>query len=108
MNLFEIIEAIKENRIRISDHADAEAQVDNLTFNDIIETVIEGEIIEEYHTDKPYPSCLIFGKTSKGDPVHSVWGCNEKNNWVVLITVYRPDQERWINWRKRRRKDDPI
>jgi len=108
MNLFEIIEAIKENRIRISDHADAEAQVDNLTFNDIIETVIEGEIIEEYPTDKQYPSCLIFGKTSKGDPVHSVWGCNEKNNWVVLITVYRPDPERWINWRKRRRKDDPI
>ena len=68
----------------------------------------EGEIIEEYPTDKPYLSCLIFGKTSKGDPVHSVWGCNEKNNWVVLITVYRPDPERWINWRKRRRKDDPI
>ncbi len=43
MNIFEIIEAIKENRIRISAHADAEAQVDNLTFNDIIETVIEGK-----------------------------------------------------------------
>ena len=70
--------------------------------------VIEGEIIEEYSTDKPYPSCLIFRKTSKGDPVHSVWRCNEKNNCVVLITVYRQNPERWINWRKRSRKDDSI
>jgi len=33
---------------------------------------------------------------------------NEDNRWAVLITVYRPDPERWMNWRTRRPKDDAI
>lgn len=41
-------------------------------------------------------------------PIHSVWGYNEKNQWVVLITVYRPDPQRWMDWKIRRKKDDSI
>ncbi len=29
----------------------------------------------------------------------------EDNQWAVLITVYRPDPDRWINFRKRREND---
>jgi len=65
---------------------------------------MSGEIIEEYPADKPYPSCLVFGRTGTGDPVHSVWAYNESTRWTVLITVYRPDATRWINWRERRRR----
>jgi len=46
---------------------------------------------------------LIYGQTFNGDPVHSVWAYNELSRWAVLITVYRPDPERWIDWRERRR-----
>jgi len=62
-----------------------------------------GEIIENYPDDKPYPSCLIFGKTFSGDPVHSVWAYNNQNRWAVIITAYRPDPGLWIDWKKRRR-----
>ncbi|MCF8143092.1 MAG: DUF4258 domain-containing protein [Deltaproteobacteria bacterium] len=58
--------------------------------------------MEHYPTDKPYPSCLIYGQTFGGDPVHSVWAFNDDNQWAVLITVYRPDCQRWIDFRKRR------
>jgi hypothetical protein len=27
-----------------------------------------------------------------------------ETQWAVLITVYRPDPERWMNWRARRKK----
>jgi hypothetical protein len=45
---------------------------------------------------------LVYGETFSRDPIHSVWAYNEQNGWVVLITVYRPDPSRWIEWRKRR------
>ncbi len=103
MDIADIIKAIQADRVRITDHADEEAEADQLTFDEIYFSVLHGEIIEDYPTDKPYPSCLIYGQTFSGDPVHSVWAYNEQNGWAVLITVYRPDPSRWINWRERRR-----
>lgn len=79
MNINDIIEAIRVNRVRITDHADEEAEADKLTFDEIYFSVLHGEIIEDYPSAKPYPSCLIYGKTFSGDPVHSVWAYNEEN-----------------------------
>jgi hypothetical protein len=104
MNIAHIIEAIKANRVRITDHADEEAEADKLRIDEIYFSALHGEIIEDYPTDKPYPSCLIYGHTFNGDPVHSVWAYNDQNQWAVLITVYRPDPNLWINWRERRKK----
>ncbi len=72
MEISDIIDAIHAQRIRISDHADVEAQEDNLSYDEIFNSVFQGEIIEEYPKDKPYPSCLVYGKTSTGERVHSV------------------------------------
>ena len=76
--------------------------------DEIFFSVLQGEVIEDYPDDVPYPSCLIYGDTFADVPVHSVWAYNEDNRWAVLITVYRPDPERWMNWRTRRPKDDAI
>jgi hypothetical protein len=103
MDLDRVVEAIVRRRLRITDHADEEAAADNLRLDDIYDSVSDGEIIEDYPTDTPYPSCLILGFTSTEEPVHSVWAYNESGQWAVLITVYRPDPTRWIDWRMRRR-----
>lgn len=102
MNIDDIIGAIRSNRVRITDHADEEAQADRLSFDEVFFSVVQGEIIEDYADDWPYPSCLIHGSTFRGEPVHSVWAYNEANEWAVLVTVYRPDPGRWIDWRMRR------
>jgi hypothetical protein len=104
VNLDSIIDAIRLNRVRISDHADEEAEADHLTIDEIYFSVRHGEIIEDYPSDKPYPSCLIFGETFSGAPVHSVWAYNTEVQWAVLITVYRPDPDRWTNWRERKKR----
>jgi hypothetical protein len=104
LQLDDIIKAILKNRIRITDHADEEAQADSLAFSDIYFSVLHGEIIEDYPNDKPFPSCLIYGETFSGESVHSVWAYNLTNHWAVLITVYRPDPQRWINGRQRKPK----
>ena len=104
MDIDNIIGAIRHNRIRITDHADEEAENDRLTFDEIYFSVFNGEVIEDYAEDRPYPSCLIYGQSFKGDPIHSVWAFNEESQYAVLITVYRPDAAQWIRWRERRER----
>ncbi len=96
--------AIRKGRVRITDHADEEASNDNLTFDEIYYSVMQGEVIEDYATDKPFPSCLIMGKNFSGQTIHSVWAYNPNNQWAVLITVYRPDPTRWIDGKVRVKK----
>ena len=102
MDISDLIEAIQSGRVRITDHADEEADSDRIGFEEIYFSVIHGEIIESYPSDRPYPSCLIPGRTFGGDPIHTVWAYNEHTGWAALITVYRPDPRRWIDWRQRR------
>jgi len=104
MDIENIIDAIQKSRVRITDHADEEAFDDSLTYDERYSCVIQGEVIENHPNDKPYPSCLIMGKNFSGEPIHSVWAYNPENQWAVLITVYRPDPERWIDWKVRVKK----
>lgn len=104
MHVQDIIDAIRHNRIRITHHAYEEARVDRLRFDEIFFSVLQGEMIEEYPMDKPYPSCLVFGESFTGQPIHSVWAYNSATQWAVLITVYRPDPKRWANGRTRRKE----
>ncbi|MBN1105434.1 MAG: DUF4258 domain-containing protein [Deltaproteobacteria bacterium] len=103
MDIRNIVDAIRNGRVLISDHADEEAYSDGLKIDEIYFSALHGEIIEIYPIDRPYPSCLVFGKNVAGDPIHSVWAFNGETEWVVLITVYRPDPGRWIDWRKRKK-----
>lgn len=98
-----IIDCLNTKTFRISEHADEEAYNDGLTFDEIYASVRAGEIIEQYSDDKPYPSCLVYGSNKNGEPIHSVWAYNSETKASVLITVYRPDPERWIDWKQRRK-----
>ena len=102
MDIEKIRDAIVGRRVRITDHADEAASEDGLVLDAIYASVQRGEVIEDYATDRPYPSCLVFGPTPDGDPVHSVWAYNKEKSWEFLITVYRPDPNRWVNWRQRK------
>lgn len=102
IRLQQIVESINAKAFRISDHADEEAYNDSLSFNEIYACIRDGEIIEQYPDDKPYPSCLIYGRNNNGEPIHSVWAHNIETKASVLITVYRPDPDRWVDWKQRR------
>lgn len=105
MRIDDLARAIRVGAILITDHADEEAESDGLSFDEVYFSVEHGEIIEEYPTDRPYPSCLVHGETFGGDPVHSVWAYNNRTATAVLITVYRPDPTRWAgDWKTRKRR----
>lgn len=66
MNIKQITEAILDYRFWITDHADEEAEDDQLSFDEIYHSVLYGEIIEDYPNHQPYPRCLnLWRKTSQ-------------------------------------------
>ena len=103
VEISDLVRAIRTGRFRVTDHADEEAANDRLSLDGVLGSVQNGEIIESYPTDKPYPSCLVLGRTTEGAIIHSVWAYNGASGWAVLVTVYRPDPNRWIDWRTRKR-----
>jgi len=60
---------------------------------DVEDTIKNGEIIEEYFDDKPYPSFLILKFWDK--PLHVVFAKNQENDEIIVITAYYPDKEKW-------------
>jgi hypothetical protein len=69
---------------------------------DVITALTNGEIIEQYPTDYPYPSCLVLGHTKAGQALHIVCGSNGIELW--LVTAYIPSSAEWTEDFRQRRK----
>lgn len=64
---------IPEN-IEITLHDAKRLEQRDISINDVISCILTGEIIEQYPTDYPYPSCLILGSSLKSIIRHVVVG----------------------------------
>ncbi|MCL2693643.1 MAG: DUF4258 domain-containing protein, partial [Oscillospiraceae bacterium] len=62
---------------------------------DVITVIQNGEIIENYPTDYPFPSYLILGLTPKNNHMHTVCGVGDNKLWI--ITAYFPSPNEWEN-----------
>jgi hypothetical protein len=67
------------------------------------EVIASGQVIEEYANDYPCPSNLVFGYNKK-EPLHIVIA--ECEDHARIITVYTPNEDHWIDYKKRRRQND--
>ena len=70
-----------------------------ITPTEVRMVVERGELIEDYPEDKYSPSCLIYGKTEAVRDLHVQVSFPPR---VVVITLYEPDPEEWIDYRVRR------
>jgi len=62
MDISEIIDAINAKRIRITDHADEEAQADNLKYEEIYFTALHGESLKTTQKTSLIPVVLFLEK----------------------------------------------
>jgi Domain of unknown function (DUF4258) len=103
MDIYRLKEAIAAGRVVTSRHSLNEAAADDLVLGEIYDSVVQsGEVIEDYPNAYPTPAYLVLGFNTMGDPLHSVWSYDQVRQTAKLITVYRPDPDRWINWRIRK------
>ncbi|PXF60986.1 MAG: hypothetical protein C4B59_06450 [Candidatus Methanogaster sp.] len=95
--------SISRSRYNISLHAKNEMSLkeDDISEKELIESILGGEVIENYTDDKPFPSCLVFGRTDEGRPIHVVCAYSKEDDVAIIITTYEPDVIRWIDYRRR-------
>lgn len=102
MNLIDGIRAkVALDQFEFSQHAVDQSIVREISVNEIREAIAVGEVIENYPEDKYGPSCLILGFTETDRPLH-VQCSYSSRPLVKIITVYQPDPQLWIEYRKRR------
>ena len=85
----------KERKIKWTLHIIRKLQERGIYREDVYNAIDNGQIIEHYPNDYPYPSCLLFGKDLKGNPLHVVIGSD--GTILYLITSYFPDSDSFEN-----------
>lgn len=91
---------------RFTDHARREMEAEPLgliSTDEVMAVLDAGEIIEEYPDDVPYPSCLVFGRTRAGRPLHVVCAPVTEESRLIIVTTYQPDPMRWESDLRRRK-----
>jgi hypothetical protein len=102
--LDKIKECLKLERVLYTKHAKDEMESEELgeiREDEVFEAIIQGNIIEDYPDDDPYPSCLIFGRTSRNRPIHVVCAYSADDDIIIMVTVYEPHTVRWVDFERR-------
>ncbi len=66
----------------------------NINEEEVLYAIKNGTAIQEYPNDQPYPSRLLLS-IMNGRPIHTVIAENQKDDEIIVITVYEPDAEQW-------------
>lgn len=93
---------VKNGHIEWQRHALERIMERGILRDAVKEVLMNGEIIECYPDDKPYPSALFLGWV-KNQPLHVVGALDSMMGWCFVITAYKPDLEHFESDYKTRR-----
>ena len=82
-----------EHKIKWSTHAAARIRERGIKRSDVLCCLSDGEVIEDYPEDFPFPSCLILGLSIKNVYIHIVVSMHDEK--IYLITAYVPSTDKW-------------
>ena len=86
-----------DDTIMVTKHLADRMHERDIKYSHIKQAILDGEIIEDYPEDYPFPSCLILGCG-----LHVVAGVGDGLLWI--ITAYRASLDKWEPDLKTRRK----
>lgn len=95
--------ALKNGRVEWQKHALEQMLERGISRETVKEVLRNGELVEDYPDDKPYPSGLFLGWI-KGEPLHVVAALDSLTGWCFIITAYKPDLEHFESDYKIRRQ----
>ncbi|MBR4806925.1 MAG: DUF4258 domain-containing protein [Lachnospiraceae bacterium] len=90
------------SKMVITQHSRKRFSERGISLNDVCESIKNGEIIEQYPDDYPFPSCLIMGK-SGNRVIHVV--ASIEDGLLYIITAYIPNPDKWEEDWKTRKED---
>lgn len=93
LNISDLRKICAPENIELTLHAAKRLEQRGILLDDVMACIKNGEIIEQYPTDHPYPSCLILGLSINNLHIHAVIGSNLESIWI--ITAYYPSVEKW-------------
>jgi len=93
--------AVAERRVVWRLHALERMLKRSISRADVFSVLADGEMIEEYENDAPFPSALFMGWVGKR-PVHVV-AALDATQTLYVITAYEPDTEHFEGDFRRRR-----
>jgi heterodisulfide reductase subunit C len=93
-----LVEAIRQKvadeKFEFSKHAADQSLLRQIQVQEVREAIASGQVIEDYPDDKYGASCLICGWTEAQRPIHIQ--CSYPSRSIVkIITLYKPDPQRW-------------
>ena len=95
--------AAAQGRIHWLQHALERFLERGISRDEVVSAIVNGEVIDIYPMDRPYPSCLILHV--EAEPVHVVAAADTDARICHVITAYRPDLEHFEpDFRSRRKK----
>jgi len=103
MTVEDIARYLEETPLHWTDHIQKRLAQRDIRKNDVKTALKNGEIIEQYPNDYPFPSCLVLGHDAAGRALHVV--CGSSGVDLRLITTYLPNPFEWTeDFRQRRDK----
>ncbi len=104
IDIYHLRKHYQDDAVFITAHAAERSRQRGILSRDIRNAVENGEIIEQYPDDFPFPSCLILGKDLAGNSIHVCM--SEEGTASRIITAYRPDQEKWSDDFRTRKENE--
>ena len=83
IDIIDLRKYFENDNVLISDHAAMRFRQRGLKVKDIRCAVNNGEIIEQYPEDFPFPSCLILGKAADEKIIHVVMSDEGKMSRII-------------------------
>ncbi len=102
MTIDVIRKLIESGNVKWSTHCLERMGDRDISIDDVKNCIMNGEVIEDYPDDYPYPSCLIYGVVTDGRVLHTVVGTDRDKAYI--ITAYYPNTVKFEEDLKTRRK----
>ena len=93
---------IQKTAIEWNRHALERMLERGISRQEVTDVLFSGEVIEDYPSDRPYPSFLMYG-TSNDKSLHVVLAFDQEHETVYIITAYFPDTLHFLDDYRTRR-----